>query len=117
MTALEAAAEAMEDRHLSWGDFDAMLEDMPGELARTATLFGFAAQADEIEALATGPLMSRYSKAAEFEYSPSLRAKLIAEAQAAHRSDIDGALAMLQSAAQTSPLLERALRRAQCTES
>ena len=111
MTALEAAAEAMPNRHLAWVDFDAMLADMPGELARVATLFGFAAQAEQIQAIATGPLMSRYSKATEFEYSPSLRRDLIAEAIEANRADIDSALAMLQSAAENSPLLERALDR------
>jgi hypothetical protein len=61
--------------------------------------------------------MRRYSKATEYEYSPSLRRDLIAEAEAAHRADLDGALAMLQSAAENSPLLAKALRRAECTES
>ncbi len=117
MTALEASAEAMPDRHVAWADFDAMLDDMPGQLASVATMFGFAAPADRIKAIATGTLMSRYSKATEFEYSPSLRRDLIAEADAANRADIDSAIAMLQSAAQTSPLLETALRRAECTES
>ncbi len=111
MTALEAAADAMPNRHLAWADFDAMLADMAGELARVATLFGFAAQAEQIQSIATGPLMSRYSKATEFEYSPSLRRDLIAEATEANRADIDSALAMLQSAAENSPLLERALDR------
>lgn len=117
MTSLEAAAEAMANRRIAWADFDAMLNDMPGELARVATLFGFAAPAETILAIATGPLMGRYSKAVEFDYTPSLRRDLIAQANAAHRADIDSAIAMLQSAAHTSPLLERALRRAECIES
>jgi hypothetical protein len=112
MTALEASAEAMPNRHLAWADFDEMLDDMPGALERTATLFGFAAPAERIREIATGPLMGRYSKALEHEYSPSLRRDLITEATAAHREDIDSALAMLQSAAATSPLLARALDRA-----
>ncbi|HEX6217776.1 MAG TPA: hypothetical protein VFZ35_00700, partial [Sphingomicrobium sp.] len=58
-----------------------------------------------------GPLMRRYSKALEYDYSPQLRSDLIAEASAAHRADIDGALAMLGTAAQDSPLLGRALER------
>jgi hypothetical protein len=115
MTALESAAERMTDRQVAWADFDAMLADMPAELKRTASFFGFAT--DKIEAIASGPLMRRYSKATEYDYSPSLRRDLIAEAEAANRADLDGALAMLQSAAETSPLLARALRRAECTES
>ena len=109
MTALEAAAEAMADRRIAWADFDAMLEDMPQELERVAGFFGFAT--DDVAELAAGPLMRRYSKALEYDYSPSLRRDLIAEADAANRADIDSALAMLQSAAQQSPLLARALAR------
>lgn len=112
MTGLEAAAEAMPNRMIAWADFDAMLADMTNELGRVAQFFGFAAPADRIHAIATGPLIRRYSKATEYEYSPSLRSDLIAEAGAANRADIDSALAMLQSAAENSPLLARALARA-----
>jgi hypothetical protein len=115
MTALESAAERMTDRQVAWADFDAMLPDMASELTGIATFFGFAT--DGLGAIASGPLMRRYSKATEYDYSPSLRRDLIAEAEAANRADLDGALAMLQSAAETSPLLARALRRAECTES
>jgi hypothetical protein len=115
MTALESAAERMPDRQIAWADFDAILGDMEGELARIAAFFGFPT--GRIESIAAGPLMNRYSKATEYEYSPRLRRDLIAEAEAANRADLDGALAMLQSAAENSPLLERALRRAECTES
>lgn len=115
MTSLEVAAQAMPDRHVAWADFDSMLADMPGELKRVAEHFGFAT--DEVQAIATGPLMGRYSKATEHEYSPALRRDLISEATAASRADIDSALAMLQSAANNSPLLESALRRTECTES
>jgi len=115
MTALESAAERMADRQVAWADFDAMLSDMRGELRRVAEFFDFAT--DNIDAIANGPLMGRYSKATEYEYSPSLRRDLIAEAAAASRADIDSALAMLQSAAENSPLLKSALRRAECIES
>ena len=109
MTALEAAAEAMADRQVAWADFDVMLESMPAELQRVAHFLGFAT--DKIPEIAEGPLMRRYSKALEYDYSPSLRRELIAEAEAANRADIDSAIAILQSAAQQSPLLKRALAR------
>ena len=105
----------MADRQIAWADFDAMLADMPAELSRVADFFGFAAA--NIETIATGRLMGRYSKATEYEYTPALRRDLLAEADAANRADIDSALAMLQSAAENSPLLAHALRRAECTES
>jgi hypothetical protein len=115
MTSLEAANAAMADRAIAWADFDSMLADMPGELRRMAEFFGFPTAG--IDEAARGPLMSRYSKATEYDYSPSLRAELIAEAAAANRADIDAALAMLRAAADKSPLLQKALRRAECTES
>ncbi|CAN5216902.1 hypothetical protein BH24PSE1_BH24PSE1_07390 [soil metagenome] len=111
MTALEAAADAMPDRKVAWADFDRMLCDMAGELANVADFFGFSAAPGQIEAIAAGPLMGRYSKALEYEYSPSLRLELIAEADAANRADIDSAIAMLHSAAARSSLLARALDR------
>ena len=112
MTALEAAVEAMADRQVTWADFDAMLANMPAELRRGADFFGFAADDAQLEAIATAPLMTRYSKAMEYDYSANLRRDLIAEATAAHRAAIDDALAMLARAAEKSPMLARALRRA-----
>jgi hypothetical protein len=113
MTALESAADKMADRTVVWADFDAILADMPNELIRLAQFFGFAATAERLHAIATGPLMTRYSKALEYDYSPALRRELIAEAGAAQRADIDSALAMLSRAAEKSPLLARALARAE----
>ena len=112
MSALEAAADAMTDRDIAWADFDAMLADMPAELGRIARFFGLEAEEAQLEAIASGPLMSRYSKAPEYDYSANLRANLIGEATARHRSDIDRALAMLRAAAEKSPILARALERA-----
>ena len=112
MTSLEAAADAMADRHIEWADFDRMLDDMPAHLSRVAEFFGFDAEPGPIAALATGPLMGRYSKALEYDYSAGLRRDLIAEATAANGPAIDAALAMLRSAAEESPTLARALERA-----
>ena len=112
MTALEAAAEAMADRQIAWADFDHMLGDMPSELTRVAAFFDFSTDETQLRAIAEGPLMTRYSKAPEYDYSPALRSELIAEANAYHQGAIDDALAMLGRAAEKSPLLARALARA-----
>jgi hypothetical protein len=111
MTSLEAAAVAMMDRQIAWADFDTMLEDMSAELARVAGFFGFGI--DQIDAIARGPLMQRYSKALEYDYSPSLRRDLIGGASARHGREIDDALAMLGAASEKSDLLARALNRAE----
>jgi len=102
----------MSERQVEWAEFDRMLADMPAELTRVASFFGFPADQAELQAIAEGPLLARYSKALEYDYSPSLRGELIAEASAFHRRNIDGALAMLDRAAEKSPLLTRALGRA-----
>ncbi len=112
MTALEAAAAAMPDRSIRWVDFDVMLEDMPNELHGTAAFFGAAANPKTIRSIAEGPLMKRYSKALEYDYSAELRRDLINKAAAHCRPAIDGALAMLRSAARQSPLLASAMARA-----
>ena len=111
MTALESSAEAMADRNVEWADFDDMLASMETELGRVATFFGFSAGEAQLRAIVSGPLVRRYSKALEYDYSADLRRELIADAEAHFRRDIDDALAMLHSAAEKSPLLARGLAR------
>jgi hypothetical protein len=112
-TALESSADAMPDRHILWADFDQMLADVSASLRRAADHFGFAADDSELNEIASGPLMRRYSKALEYDYSPELRRELIEEAEQQHGPQIESALAMLRSAAEKSPLLARALSRAE----
>lgn len=112
MTSLEAAAEAMADREIAWVDFDSMLSDLPRELARIAGFFGLTADDARLTAITTGPLMQRYSKGLEYEYSPSLREQLIAGALHLHRREVDASLARVRSAAEKSQPLARALTRA-----
>jgi hypothetical protein len=111
MTALEAAAEAMADRQIEWADFDALLDDMREALAQLAKFFGFSASDERVREIATGPLMGRYSKALEFDYTPSLRRDLIEQEIGLQGRDIDDAVAMLEAAANDSSLLARALAR------
>jgi hypothetical protein len=113
MTSLEAAASGMADCEILWADFDAMLPNMATELRRTVSFLGFATDPRHLNAIAAGPLMSRYSKALEYEYSPSLRGELIADATRRHGREIDLALVMLESAAEKHPLIARALSRAE----
>jgi hypothetical protein len=110
MTALEACAGS---RKVLWADFDNVLGDLDGWLAKMARHFDFAASDEDLRAIANGPLTRRYSKATEHEYSADLRGRLLSEAEERHRSDIDSALAMLAAAAETAPLLRKALDRAQ----
>jgi hypothetical protein len=109
MTALEAASGP----DIRWADFDRELEDISGFLDELAGFFGFQASPGRLVEIANGPLMRRYSKATEYEYSPGLRRELLDEASKRHRPDIESALAMLDAASETAPLLRTALDRAQ----
>lgn len=112
MAALEAAAEAMGDRKIDWADFDMMLGKIETELSRIAEFFGLEAKAEQLQTIASGPLLNRYSKALEHDYSPALRRDVIAGTLEQYGPQVDRALAMLKSAAEKSPLLARALARA-----
>jgi hypothetical protein len=109
MTALEAADAA----NCLWSDFDDLLDDLPHGLRVIADHLELAASDQVLSDVANGPLTRRYSKATEYEYSPQLRRDLLADAFGRHRVDIESALAMLSAAAETAPLLRKALNRAQ----
>ena len=109
MTALEQA----EGTSSLWLDFDRALSDLEGALTLMTKFFGFDASKEHLSAIANGPLTRRYSKATEYEYSPQLRRELLTEANERHRADIESALAMLDAASETAPLLRKALDRAQ----
>ena len=108
MTSLEQAAHA----GTYWADFEQMLADLQGSLRKITEFLGFSASAARIAEIANGPLTRRYSKATEYEYSSDLRRDLLAEANERHRGDIESALAMLDAASETAPLLRKALDRA-----
>ena len=113
MVTLEDAAEHMTDRVIAWADFDAMLRAMPAELGRIASHLDLEKSEAQLRELASGPLMRRYSKNPKFEYTPQLREDLLAQELRLQGHDIEGALAMLRAAAEKSPLLARALQRAE----
>jgi hypothetical protein len=102
----------MIDRRILWADFDLMLGDMAGWVEHCCRHFGFEAARSSIDVIAAGPLMSRYSKAPEYDYSPALRADLLADATERNQADTAAALAALDKAAVTVPVLRRALDRA-----
>ncbi|MEA1072651.1 hypothetical protein [Sphingomonas sp. LY160] len=113
MTALEAAEDSIGRERVQWLDFDRFLEAPKEELANAAKHLRLALTEVEMEDALAGPVMRRYSKAMEYDYTPALRADLLAEAGRAHARDIDAALALLAETADNAPLLKRALGRTQ----
>lgn len=106
MASLVEAAEEMRGSPM-WIDFDDFLADPAARLGEVALSFG--GSAGEGAALAGHPLMRRYSKATEHEYSASLRDELIAEASREHAGVLAAALAWIEDAARDVPLVARGL--------
>ncbi|MCL6697632.1 hypothetical protein LZ496_02380 [Sphingomonas sp. NSE70-1] len=111
MTALEAAVDAMPDRTVLWLDFDRFLAAPVEGLTKATAHLGISLSADEAGRIVEGPLMRRYSKGLEHDYSPELRLELQIEARQRHGAAIEAALRMLNEASSTAPLLARALGR------
>lgn len=110
VTALEAANDALPPGVVMWADFDEMLIDMASALGSVTAHFGVPATPNRLAEIAAGPLLRRYSKAPEYDYSPALRAELLAQAGATHRDVIKDAIECLAASGQ--PLIARALQRA-----
>ena len=108
MTALEAADGAT----VLWADFDRVLDGLEEWLRITTDFLGFQASDEQLREIARGPLTRSYSKDTRLEYGADRRRQLLSEAEERYRSEIDAALAMLVKAAETSPLLRKALNRA-----
>ncbi|HEX8640293.1 MAG TPA: hypothetical protein VF704_03960 [Allosphingosinicella sp.] len=112
MTSLEANAAELGPETLMWLDFDRFLADPPHHFARVASHFGSHVDPASARAIAGGPLMRRYSKALEYEYSPELRRDILAEARWMHGTAIREALGWLGDLASRYPVLAQAIRRA-----
>jgi len=110
MTSLEAAAAALPAGTAMWLDFDRFLADPVSHFRAIAAHFGY--EAANAEAICEGPLMGRYSKALEYEYSPALRREILADARARHAAPIRDALNWLAALESRYPAAAQAIRRA-----
>lgn len=81
-------------------DFDAFLADVAGGMRRVLAQFELPIDERELSALATSPVLTRYSKAPEHAYGPAQRAALLQEARRGHREEIEKGLAWLAALAQ-----------------
>ena len=94
-----------------WLDFDLFLTDPATHFRSIGEHFGVDVDAATATALCTGPLMRRYSKALEYEFSPRLRQEILAEARWRHGAALKDALGWLNSLAARYPAVAAAIRR------
>lgn len=111
MSSLEASAARLPDGAVTWLDFDHFLTDPAPQLAAIAAFFGHDLDADAARAICDGPLMRRYSKALEYEYTPATRREILAEARWAHGPAIRDALGWLSQLGARYPAVAQAIRR------
>ena len=112
MSSLEVNAAQLPPGRAMWLDFDLFLTAPAGHFAAVAAHFGHALEPATARAVAEGPLLRRYSKAPEYEYSPQLRHDILAEARWTHGAAIRDALGWLSQLASRYPALAQAIRRA-----
>ena len=115
MSSLGAAAGRMPEGSVLWLEFDTFLADPAAHLAAVAAHFGHEADEAAIRAIVEGPLMGRYSKALDYEYSPDLRRRILAEARHRHGPAIRDGLNWLAGVAGRYPAVADAIRRARGT--
>jgi hypothetical protein len=115
MTSLEAAAGRMPDGTVLWLDFDAFLAGPTAHFRAIAAHFGLGVDEATARAIVEGPLMGRYSKALDYEYSPELRRRILADARHRHAAAIRDGLNWLAGLAGRYPAVADAIRRARGT--
>jgi hypothetical protein len=115
MTSLEAAAARMSGGTVLWLEFDTFLEDPLHHFRAVAAHFGHETDAPTARAIVEGPLMGRYSKALDYEYSPALRREILADARHRHGAAIRDGLNWLAGLAARYPAVADAIRRARGT--
>ena len=102
---------AVEPGRLTWIDFEAFLADPAAGLAAAFAATGFDVGAAEIEAIATGPLLTRYSKGPEHAYTPQLRGQVLDQAREEHGAEIARGMAWLEAAGRDHAVIAAVLAR------
>lgn len=101
-------ADATKDRTIDV-DFDVFLERPVEELGRIADHLELGASDADVEAAATGPLMSQYSKVPGQSFTPDMRKALMQETRQVRGEDIARGMAWLDRVAAQSEAAARLL--------
>jgi hypothetical protein len=89
--------------------FDRFLGDVAGGMSRIAAHFGLAVGPRYASDAARSPLLGRYSKALEHEYSPALRAQILADSRERNREELRKGMRWLESLARANPAVAEAM--------
>jgi hypothetical protein len=109
MGALVEAAQRVPSR-THWVDFDDFLRAPSAGLAAIFGALGTLCADSEVEALANGPIMQRYSKAPEYAYDAALRWDVLQSADQQHGAQVRQGMKWLETAAQADASVRQILR-------
>jgi hypothetical protein len=91
-------------------DFDALLADVAGSVRRVAEHFQLPPDSGWLAGIARSPVLTRYSKSPDFEYSPQLRRELLRESRQINAAQIAAGLRWLEKLAGSQPAVARKLK-------
>lgn len=84
-------------------DFDELLGDVAAGVQRVVAHFALPIEARRLEEIARSPVLTRYSKSPDFEYSPQLRCELLRQSRQTHAAQIAAGLRWLEKLAGSYP--------------
>jgi hypothetical protein len=90
-------------------DFDELLADVAGSVRRVAEHFQLPVESGWLADIARSPVLTRYSKSPDFEYSPQLRRELLRESRQINAAQIAAGLRWLERLANLDPAVARKL--------
>ena len=80
-------------------DFDELLADVAGGVGRVAAHFHLPLASRWLADIANSPVLTRYSKSPDFEYSPQVRGELLRQSRQNNAAQIDAGLRWLENLA------------------
>ena len=90
-------------------NFDELLADVAGSVRRVAEHFQLPVESGWLADIARSPVLTRYSKSPDFEYSPQLRRELLRESRQINAAQIAAGLRWLENLAKSQPAVARRL--------
>jgi len=90
-------------------DFDRFLADVPRSMEIIVQHFGLPADQSHLSSVARSSVLTRYSKAMEYEYSPNLRAQVLADSRTRNREELQKGLRWLEALARVNSKVEQVL--------
>jgi hypothetical protein len=91
-------------------DFDELLDDVAAGMRHVLEQFGLPIDERWLSQLSASPVLTRYSKAPEHPYGPTLRAQILDHARREHRAEIEKGLAWLAALAESDQTVATLLR-------